>query len=358
MADDRLTMQEQLAEVAKQLKDGVSEEDIQVTPREEPDDSLAKTEEAVAAAAEIPDPDAEEDEPVVEAAEEDAEVDESPEDESADDDEGNSLEAPAFWNKSQKEAWKTIPEEHKASAMEIFKSSEKIMSEKATELDATRKRVEVFDAVAKPYQAMLQAENATPETALQNYLQASYTLRNGTAVQKQQMIRSMATQFGVDIESALDNDLFTPESPQPGLTETDIGSIVDKRIQTHTAEVSVGQQITSFREQKNADGTLAHPHFDALEGAIAKGIHGGKTLEDAYTEAMSPFQEAVDAQVKSRTEAKTKGDKTKVIKAKKAAGTRLNGSKPPVANPDTKGETMVQTMQRVKAELSTEEARV
>ena len=356
MTDEPFTdLQTAMKEVSDRMKAGETEEDI----------LNSKKEESAQAHAEVPAPEetTEEPEEEIEAAEEvvddNTEVDES-EDESTEEEEGTALDAPAFWNKSQKDAWEDIPDDHRSSAMEIFKGLEKTVSEKATELDITKKRIAVFDNVARPYEAMLASEGASPESALETYLSTAYQLRNCTPRQKHAIVQNMATHFGIDIH-AMEDDL-PPDPQQPAMSEQHVANLVEQRLQTHTNRAGAAAQVETFVNQRDTDGNLAHPHFDKLRTTMAAFINTGDDLEAAYTKAVRSdpelYEEAIKADVLKQTKAKTNGELKKVSKAKKAAGVKVNGGQKAKDVPSAKNETIVQTMQRVRDELSSEQTRL
>jgi hypothetical protein len=358
--DDRSSLADGMQQISDRLKAGESADDILDDPPKEPE----APEEKAVANAEIPsgetedDQDTEEIEAAEEAVDKNAETGEPEKDESASDDEGDALKPPAFWSKEQTKSWEAIPDEHKPSAMNIFKGMEKTASEKATELDATKRRVEAFDAAAQPYAAMLQADGATPELAFSNLLNHAAVLRYGTPKEKQQKLRQMATDFGIEIESAEDDYSSLSEPEQPTLSEVDIKALVGQELQQHTLQNDARAQTTAFLSAKDSDGNPLHPHFDKLAPDIASFINSGHTLDDAYDRAVRSdpelYKEAIAGEVKAATTAKTKADNGKVTKARGAAGVSLSGTRKPKAVSSVKDESTYDTLVRVRQELSTE----
>jgi hypothetical protein len=363
--DSRSTLQEQLQSVSDRMEAGEDADTIIASEDAADEAELKETQKAVEAAAEqeeqeegaeatteIPDPD--------EAGEEeDAPIGE-PEGDPSEDEGETALTPPAHWNSKQTEAWNNIPEEQQSSAMALVKTIDVALSNKATELDLVKRRVATIDSVSQPYQAMLSAENATPESALKSYLESSYVLRSGTPKQKAGLLRQMADTYGIDLYAVEDESSLETEQPQ--FSEEQLNSIIEQKLQSHTSRASIENEVSTFVEVTDADGNKLHPHFEKLSPTIAAFVNTGQSLNDAYHSAVRAdpdlYQEAVKAEVKAATTARTDVDTKKVSKAKKAAGVRVNGTKAPKAGPSVKDETMVQTMARVEAELSSEESRL
>ena len=78
-------------------------------------------------------------------------------------------------------------------------------------------------------------------------------------------------------------------------------------------------QIDSFKNQKDEKGNLAHPHFDSVRTHMATLVQQGKTMEDAYNEAVWLVPEFRESHLKSvQRKRKDESDLEKAARVKKA----------------------------------------
>jgi hypothetical protein len=183
--------------------------------------------------------------------------------------------------------------------------------------EAVARRGNVAEAVLNefvPYADQLQAEGATPITAMRTLLQTAHQLRTGGPEYRKAMILSLAQQYGVDLSQPVNIDLAKAEAQAANLlTEKMYGS-------------SAMQQQTVQQTQQEFSSFAADPQnefFPQVRGIMALLIENNvaRDLRSAYDMAVGMHADVrktlIDREYQSRTQAE---------KAQRAAGTAIRGA--------------------------------
>jgi hypothetical protein len=88
--------------------------------------------------------------------------------------------------------------------------------------------------------------------------------------------------------------------------------------------VSAQQELDNFVNAVDADGKPAHPHFEAAKPLIASLVGQGKSLEDAYNEAVWTVPEYRESQSKPEPPAENEVEKARKVKQAKKAARGIN----------------------------------
>jgi hypothetical protein len=110
-----------------------------------------------------------------------------------------------------------------------------------------------------------------------------------------------------------------------------------QRIRQHEQEALVGakrMEIDTFADRKNADGSLAHPYFDAFLPVIMEHYKSGPdvTMEMAYERAVKPITEQMQAHLKSQLD-----NEQNLQRAQNAVRSNVRGTTAPVSKPAAPG---------------------
>ena len=199
---------------------------------------------------------------------------------------------PLSWTPTVRQLWGKLPKEVQAEVQRREREIEKGLRMAA---DA-RKYQDAMSKVISPYEAMLKAENSTPETAVAGLLNTAYVLRTGNPQQKAAMVAQIIQNFGIDIQ-ALDqvltqtlNGQAMPAQPQ----QPDLARVIQQQLQPVQEFMStmknqqrtlVENELTQFiNDPKN---TYYNDVKDIMANILdAAAAHGVKlTLQDAYQRA-------------------------------------------------------------------------
>ena len=155
------------------------------------------------------------------------------------------------------------------------------------------------------------------KTGVQYLLNAQYLLQAGTPQQKENELRRIAQQYGVNLgeKSASTDETLDPRLEQMQNTINQLQNAM-RSTQQHTlteARAKTESEVNSFANDGN------HPYFDELADEIAIQIKAGKGLQDAYDTALfaNPVTRAKEiARISSENAAKLKEKKR--LEAEKA----------------------------------------
>jgi hypothetical protein len=232
-------------------------------------------------------------------------------------------------------------EEERAAFAELPRNMQEVMSERYSGMESDYKSkletnaenqryADGLRSAFQPYEAMLRAEGATHEGAIQNLLDTSYKLRNGTPQQKAELFDQLARQYGVDHDLlSVEDDVFVdPQIRDLQSQIADQNTTIQKMANSTQQEQNdaATRQVEEFMNQVDDGGTLLHPHFVTVQPDILALINSGQatTLEQAYEKALWINPETSSVMQKSiRDEALAsvaKEKQSKVDAAKKAGG--------------------------------------
>lgn len=152
----------------------------------------------------------------------------------------------------------------------------------------------------------------SPVDIVGNIVRTESKLRTGTFAEKAAILQQMATDYGVPMQ-LIDDPMADPT--QPGSQEyavihdlrqqiANLQAKLDGQTETHQASLRDQEhqravsQIEAFRNAKNDDGELLHPHFDDVRDAMQELIASGEvtTLQAAYRLATMEHRARLDAE--------------------------------------------------------------
>lgn len=273
-------------------------------------------------------------------AEAETEVEEDGEESEEQDDETSTVfQAPEHWSSDEREGFDSLPPEAQEILLARDKSFQTGYQEKAQAIAAVTEALE-------PWKDNLAQRGVTADQAIRTLFAAQHSLDTNPI----QGILQIAQSYGVvdqlrtQFAPTTDEDDFT--DPEIKALRQTVSDLQNQMEQTTTGiqqqnNSQLQQQIDSFQNAKDESGVLKHPYFEQLKPQMAHIVNTGKTLEQAYEEAVWTVpeyrQQQLDAQGKA-TAQKTEQEKAeKVKRAKKAArGVKTNGK----ASPDTGAESL------------------
>lgn len=208
--------------------------------------------------------------------------------------------------------------------------------------------------VVGPYLPMIQAEGATPETAIQSLLNTAYRLRTSSPQEKGVLLANLARQYGADM-SAFNGDQEqvqidpTVQALQQKLQQLE-GFINQQHTQQQTqSEHNLLRDINAFQADP------AHPHFERVGQEMAGLIKAGlaANLQEAYDKAiyMQPDvrQQVISAQQTDIQRKQIEEAKRRADAAKKSASINLTSrpSLPSRAQLGSIDQTLAETYDRM-----------
>lgn len=240
--------------------------------------------------------------------------------------------APQSWKQELKSHFDTLPPEVQDEVLrretDYSKGIQKY-AEGAKFADSFRPVVEQW----APYLSQIQA---TPESAFQALITTEYTLRTGSPSQKQQMLMTLAKEYGIEIGGqSADTQGQQQHASSPDLQhavqrvqqlEQYIQNIEYERQQqaarqqqAETAELT--QQINAFASSGNA------PHYQEVSQDMAQLLKAGyaNDLQDAYEKACWARPDIRASLLKSE-EAKRIQEKAELANKAKGKATSITGS--------------------------------
>ena len=230
-------------------------------------------------------------------------------------------EAPKSWAKDQHEVWKTLP----PAAQDYIEHREKQMLDGIEEYKEFAHYGRELNNVISPYSPMFEQAGVDIKTGVQYLLNAQYLLQAGTPQQKENELRRIAQQYGVNLgeKSASTDETLDPRLEQMQNTINQLQNAM-RTTQQHTlteARAKTESQVNSFANDGN------HPYFDELADEIAIQIKAGKGLQDAYDTALfaNPVTRAKEiARIQTENNAKLREKKRlEAEKAIKATGSNV-----------------------------------
>lgn len=249
------------------------------------------------------------------------------------------LEPPARWTEADKAKFATLPREAQQVILERNGAMEADYTRKTQELSSFRSQAEPLLKAVEPhaqYLAQLASQaGTTPASLVNEVLNAERQLRTGTPEQKVTALLQIAADYGIDLRGlagggqAQHLDPLTHELRQ---TVSQLVNEVGQQKQRHADAENqrLAAEVETFRTAKDAAGNLLRPYFDQLRPNMHELLTSGKaaTLDDAYSQAIAPFQAMITAQVKAKEGEAEKARQEALEKAKRAAPVRSTGSQP------------------------------
>lgn len=238
--------------------------------------------------------------------------------------------APQGWKPEARETWGELPESAKR---EIIKREREI----ATSLQKTaheRKFASEISEVFKPYEAELRSAGFSEKEVIKDFLNTSYVLRRGNAVDRATLVANIIGAHGVSVE-ALNDILLQRMKGQPAQAAQD--PTAQRLAQLEAAEQARQRQAQQAQEQSlnsQIDAFANDPKnefFRDVAPMMVTFLQSGqaKDLKDAYDKAVWATPETRKVLESRRSKASTTQNKLAAASSVKGSGPR--GSAAPVA---------------------------
>ena len=241
------------------------------------------------------------------------------------------IEPEEHWSEADKAAFRNIPPEHRQWVFERYKRIEADNTRKSQEAAQLRSYKQQLDSVLEPYRQQF-ALAGMDEISGIRYLMG---VRDMLSQNPQQGIQWLAQQYGVDLSALLEQAPADPQylQIQQGLQQIQSRQAQLEQMTQMERQNQAIRQLESFASEKDANGNLKHPHFEALQERMAQLWQGGIVpvgdLEGAYQKAVRI--EGLDvakatAPTAPKTAPKVEDKALAAAKAKKAAAGVQSGA--------------------------------
>jgi len=228
------------------------------------------------------------------------------------------LKAPASWKPAAREKWAALPPEVQQETLR----REHDMSRTLSETAEARKGYAAFQRVVQPFEAMIRAEGAQPLQAVESLLRESVIMRQGSPLQRAQIVARTIRQWGVPVEAvaaALDGQ---PMPQVGGGHPVNVEEMVDRALKARVAQAEEYQNRKLITKATTTIDKFAgdHEFFDdvsedfqlVLEAMGRRNPELEPDLEEVYARAvaMNPEIAQIVAQRKAAKAQATGGTAT------------------------------------------------
>lgn len=257
--------------------------------------------------------------------------------------------APEHWALEHQEMFRKLDPTAQSFLMDRSKEMEAAHTKRSQEIAPFRQATEQWT----PY---LQQIGATPAQVFNSLMQHEYALRTGTRQQKENVLLSLARDYGVD---------FSQNGGQQAPTAEEDPFEIQKKIQAavtplqqqvqqlhgnfeqqgysqqQATQTAAQQQIDQFKAEKGADGKPAHPYYAEVEQnmyALAQAkVATGQPVSPAdlptlYEQACwsnpSVREKMLAADRFAEQQKAQKAEQERAAKARKAGGSLAGGGAP------------------------------
>jgi len=268
------------------------------------------------------------------------------------------FEVPKSWPKEMHEYWGLTPRQ----VQEYWQTREKQMLDGLEQYKTKAQLAKEFEENLTPFQQTLRQLNISPIQAVRSLLTADHNLRYATPEQKIELAKTLLKNYGIDLAALTGQANGAPATPpDPALQH--ITEKMQMLEQTLVAQQQAALQEARTKATKEvetfASDTKAHPYFDEVADKIAEYVQLGRSLQDAYDEAVwaNPVTRAKE-QARLLTEHETKLKETARLDAlpkKRAASVNVKASdagRTPTEPLGTLEDTIRETHRQIKARVS------
>lgn len=183
---------------------------------------------------------------------------------------------PKSWNLELKSHWDAAPVE----LLNRFVQREQESERGLQPFRQAKQQLDELMNLFEPYKAQMASQQATPQTAIQNYLQTVNLLQSGDPTAKAQLLANLIRQYQIPVQSIGQFLSGTaPAQPQP--------TVLDPRVQQLTQQV---EQLTQSQKRESENRALsainrfaadpANKHFDALQPRILALLKSPEVIGD------------------------------------------------------------------------------
>lgn len=228
------------------------------------------------------------------------------------------------WSDENKEYFLTLETQAQEFLLGRHKDMEGDYTQKTQELAEERKRYEALNPVLQPYEEIAKQRGVSIAPYMKQGLDIVAALYTNPAAAVKQAIQAYGLtpeSLGIGVEDDLTDPTVKAQNERIAnleyrLTQQSDGARIEKQQDGQS-------EIDAFVKATNDDGSLKNPHFDAVRLHMAPLVDSGKTLDEAYKEAVYIVPEYREAQAKAASdlvekEARESGEEKRKAKLKKA----------------------------------------
>lgn len=245
------------------------------------------------------------------------------------------------WSPEQRQAFQALPPEAQKIALDVVKGRDAYYSERITEYDQAVKTVAPLVNAVQPHLDRIRTVTDDPSAYVAHVLNIDHRLQFAPYAEKVELLTQLAQKIGVPFQSP-QPDPFT-DPLQPGGEVYPVVHDLKSQLQQLQHQVhqyqnqglaaqqqQVSATIQAFASEKAPDGQPKYPHFERVKAVMGQLLDKGEvtTLADAYTKAVQPINDAVQAELAARQKAADAAQKAALEKAKKARPVRSTGMSP------------------------------
>jgi hypothetical protein len=255
------------------------------------------------------------------------------------------FDAPAHFTAEQKAQFATLAPEAQKIWVEVEKAREAEYTRRSQEHAEYKRTADPWVEAVLPYQKYLAhiapGLGETPQTLVRKIIATEYQLRNAPPAQRYQAFAQLAQAYGVDLAALTSGQIPVQHQPQQPSYDPRLNAIVNevRSLKQEREQNAALQKIAEFANTKDETGQAKYPHFERVKAVMGSLIDAGqaKTMEDAYTMAVKPFQDMIDSELAKRTQAQEAEKQAALEKARKAAPVRTSTGALPNGKVEAKG---------------------
>lgn len=267
--------------------------------------------------------------------------------------------APASWKKDKHELWAAMSPAQKEYAYQ----REEQMKAGVEPLLPKAQLADRISQAAEPYMNTIRGLGVDLPTAVKGLMEADHQLRSLPYEQKVQYAAKVLRSYGLDLgqlQGLPPQDGQTPMDPRYNAVQNELVGLKGQltafqEAQQRQEEIRVQADIKNFSKDKPYF-ELLRPHMSVLlQEAGAK--QENLSLQDAYDQALSKFDELAEAQriaAQAKTTAEKRDTANRAAQAAKAAAVSVKGSTPgkqTATNAKTRREILSESFDNVDARV-------
>jgi len=192
---------------------------------------------------------------------------------------GEVIEAPQSWSAADKEVFKTLPPEARKVIAHRESERDALLQQVSQAARQYQTRVQSIDQALAPYMPRLRMVGVN-EGNLGQMIGQWAAIANALDTQPEDAIKYLAKQSGVDLSKLHGEQSQEVEDPLVVMMNQKLQEVLDpiqKQLGSITGNMTTQQQaveiqrhqetvseIQRFAEERDAQGNLAHPHFDTV----------------------------------------------------------------------------------------------
>lgn len=231
----------------------------------------------------------------------------------------DALEPPERWTDEAKTHFLSLDKPSQELLLAREADVERHLTKRTQELSETQTRYERLDPVLKPYEDIARQQGLELAPLVGQAMQYfSAYMRDPASTVKQLIQQNQWSAQDLGLADSDDEQYTDPDvkALRSELTKTqqELASLRQGSAQNEAQ--SIQSQIAAFRDAKNDDGSPKYPHFEAARSRMAPLIGEGKTLEDAYAEAVWTVPEYRESQSAAQIKAAEKAAREKAEAAR------------------------------------------